>query len=93
MAFKESDIAMWKDSFGDDYKLHMICLKGTTKVIGTMNTIHFKPLNRDNKQAIFLGLGWVDPEFRGSRVIEFISDMLWENIPDKKINIVSLISK
>ncbi|CCG28284.1 DUF1248 domain-containing protein [Caenorhabditis elegans] len=75
--FKREDIYRWSDSF-PEYRLRMICLKDTTRVIAVGQYCYFDALKEGEQPLFFLGLGWTDPEYRNRAVMELQASMALE---------------
>ncbi|CCD62815.2 DUF1248 domain-containing protein [Caenorhabditis elegans] len=80
--FKKDDIAQLQDSF-PDYKFKMFSLTGTTRPIITMHTCKHHPLNESKKPFVFIGLGWIDPEFRSRATAKFFDSLATEELKTK----------
>ncbi|UMM27111.1 hypothetical protein L5515_010542 [Caenorhabditis briggsae] len=74
--FRREDIAMWRETFKDNYRLVFTVLKGTNTLIATTHAITFNPLpNHKDTPHQYLGFYWIHPDYRGvdsMRMTEYI---------------------
>lgn len=89
--FKKSDISLWQNSFGNDFEFRLMCLKGTTRVISTTLMNVFRPIDKSNIPAYFIGFGWVDSKMRKLGATALLNEMVLQGA-DEKSNIVSHMS-
>ncbi|KAF1766807.1 hypothetical protein GCK72_006765 [Caenorhabditis remanei] len=91
--FKKGDLAQWQNSF-DGYKFKVAVLKGTSRVIAMGHTCPFDPIKgTGNKPIVFMGFGWIDPEYRSPTMATLQNESCMEEVHDDNVNIVSHINE
>ncbi|UMM19767.1 hypothetical protein L5515_015230 [Caenorhabditis briggsae] len=91
--FKQYDISQWQYCF-PDYKFKVIALKGTTRVIAVAHVCPMYPLKGSgNKPMIFMGFGWIEPEYRCPSMAMLQNELCMEEVHSDEDNLVSQINE